>query len=67
MTDLQSHLARYVSKPATDDGELKRMGARAWVTHETLVVRLSAVSDPIIRGMIVAVAHHAFGKKHADE
>jgi len=58
---VQSHLARHVPTAATSSTALKAMGARAWTDHETLVVRLSAVTDPIIRGMIVAVADHTFG------
>ncbi len=59
---VQSQLGRFVPKAATSDIKVKAMGARAWMDSETLVVRLSQVSDPIIRGMIVAVADHEFGR-----
>ena len=58
MSDIQSHLARHVPRKVTSDGELRAMGARAWADHETLVVRLSVIQDPIIRGMVVAVADY---------
>ncbi len=61
MTTVQSQLARHVPKPATSEAALKALGARAWDAQETLVVRLSAVSDPSIRLMIKAVAAHVFG------
>ena len=56
MNHVQSQLASYQPKASTTPGEIKAMGARAWIDHETLVVRLSAVTDPIIRGMIRAIA-----------
>ncbi len=58
---VQSCLARYVPKPATSEAAVKALGARAWDEQETLVVRLSAVSDPSIRLMVKAVAAHVFG------
>ncbi len=61
MTTVQSHLTRYVPKPATSEAAVKALGARAWDEQETLVVRLSAVSDPSIRIMVKAVAAHVFG------
>ncbi len=61
MTTVQSALARYVPKPATSEAAVKALGARAWDEQETLVVRLSAVSDPSIRLMVKAVAAHVFG------
>ncbi len=65
MSDVQSQLARHVAKPATSDAALKAMGARAWEDQQTLVIRLSSVSDPVIRQMVRAVADYVFGK-HAD-
>ena len=62
MSDIQSHLARYQPKAATSDGELKAMGARAWDIDGVLVVRLSTVRDPIVRGWIKAIAAHEFGR-----
>ncbi len=61
MTTVQSHLSRHVPKPATSEAAVKALGARAWGEQETLVVRLSAVSDPSIRLMVKAVAAHVFG------
>lgn len=58
----QSQLARYVPQAATTPGQLKALGARAWIDTQTLVVRLAAVEDPIIRGMIVAVAESEYGR-----
>ncbi len=66
MTTVQSALARYVPKPATSEAAVKALGARAWGEQETLVVRLSAVSDPSIRLMVKAVAAHCFGPVGAD-
>ena len=62
--DVQSHLARHQPQAATSDGEIKAMGGapRAWQDHETLVVRLSTVSDPMVQGMIKAIAAHVFGR-----
>ena len=62
MSDIQSNLARHQPQASTSDGELKAMGARAWEDHETLVVRLSTVSDPVVKGMIKAIAAHVFGR-----
>ena len=63
MSDIQSHLARHQPQASTSDGELKAMGARrAWEDHETLVVRLSTVRDPVVKGMIKAIAAHVFGR-----
>ncbi|KKK52189.1 hypothetical protein LCGC14_3107410 [marine sediment metagenome] len=61
MNQPASQLARYVAKPATSDAALKAMGARAWEDQQTLVIRLSSVSDPVIRQMVCAVAGHVFG------
>ncbi len=66
MTTVQSALARHVPKPATSDAAVKALGARAWDEQETLVVRLSAVSDPSIRLMVKAVAAYCFGPVGAD-
>lgn len=63
MTDIPSHLARHQPKPALTEGELLALGARAWVDQETLVVRLSQVSDPIIRRMVHAIANYLFGRR----
>ncbi len=61
MNGVQSCLSRHVPKPATSEGAVKALGARAWDEQETLVVRLSAVRDPSIRLMVKAVAAHVFG------
>ena len=58
MTEPRSQLARTMPKPATTDGELKALGARAWIDHKTLVVRRSTIEDPIILGMVDAVADY---------
>ena len=63
MSDVQSHLSRHVPKASMTEAQVKAMGARAWVDHETLVVRLSQVTDPIIQGMIRAVADHLFERR----
>lgn len=63
MTEPQSQLARHVAKPSLSDGQVLAMGARAWEDQETLVVRLSLISDPIIRQMAVTVAQHVFGRR----
>ena len=63
MNQPASQLARYVAKPATSDAALKAMGARAWEDQQTLVIRLSAVSDPVIRQMVRTVADYVFGAR----
>ncbi len=58
MTEPRSQLARYVPTEATGASDLRAMGARAWIDHETLVVRRSAIKDPLIRGMLDAIADY---------
>ncbi len=57
-----SQLARYVAKPVTSDAALLAMGARAYHDHETLVIRINQIQDPIIRQMAITVAKHVFGQ-----
>ena len=57
-----SQLARYVAKPSLSEAQVLAMGARAWEDHETLVVRLNQIQDPIIRQMAITVAKHVFGQ-----
>ena len=63
MIQPQSQLARYQPKASMTEGQVAAMGARAWEDSNTLVVRLSQVSDPIVQGMIRAVADHVFGRR----
>ena len=62
MNQPASHLARYVAKPATSDAKILAMGAKAYREHETLVVRLSQIRDPVIRQMAATVADYLFGR-----
>lgn len=63
MTSVQSHLTRHVAKTALSETQVAALGARAWEDQETLVVRLSQVTDPIIRKMVVAIADHLFARR----
>ncbi len=58
---MKDSLARYVAKPTSTDAQVKALGARAWIEHKILVLRVSQVEDPTIRAMAVAVAEHQFG------
>ena len=66
MNHVVSHLARHQPKAALTDGQLLALGARAWTEQQTLVVRLSQVKDPIIQGMVVAIADHIFERRACD-
>ncbi len=61
MSGAPSQLARHQPTPALSDGQLLALGARAWQDQEILVVRLSLVSDPIIRQMVRAIADWKYG------
>ncbi len=63
---VQSQLARYVARSSLSDAQVLAMGARAYRDQETLVVRLAAIQDPIIRQMAVTVAKHVFGEIRID-
>ncbi len=62
MTSPASHLARHQPKPALSEGQVLAMGAWAWGEPKTLVVRLSQVKGPTIRGRVVAIADYLFGR-----
>ena len=64
MTEPQSQLARHVPRPVSTDAQVLAMGARAWDTQETLVVRLSTIDDPMVKRMVKAVAAYCFGRDH---
>lgn len=65
MNQPQSQLAHRVAKPPLSDGQVLALGARAFLDHDTLVVRLNQIHDPIIRQVAIAVAKHVFGQ-HLD-
>ena len=58
---MKDSLARIQTSPALTPGQIEALGARAWEESQTLVVRLSQVKDPKVRGMIEAVAEYEFG------
>ncbi len=63
MSNVQSHLARYVPKAAITDSELNSMAARAWHDHGIVLLRPEDLPNPFDRQSVINVAVKRYGKR----
>lgn len=63
MTQPQSHLARYVPKPAMTEAQLDTMAARAWLDFGIVLLRPKDLPNSFDRQAVQNIAEKRFGKR----